>query len=51
MAENLARGNQYQYIANSNLILQANRSELPRRDHEPGKINPKDFGTELKGIL
>ncbi|CAG8457348.1 10482_t:CDS:2 [Diversispora eburnea] len=35
MAEQLARGNQYQYTANSNLVLQANRSELPRRDHEP----------------
>lgn len=52
MAEQLARGNQYQYTANSNLVLQANRSELPRRDHEPsgepeslwGKIDPKEFG-------
>ncbi|CAG8791368.1 8837_t:CDS:2, partial [Racocetra fulgida] len=48
--------NQYQYTANSNLVLQANRSELPRRDHEPsgepeslwGKINPKDFGTRAQ---
>ncbi|CAG8675083.1 6955_t:CDS:2 [Cetraspora pellucida] len=56
MAEHLARGNQYQYTANSNLVLQANRSELPRRDHEPsgepeslwGKINPKDFGTRAQ---
>ncbi|KAG9299631.1 hypothetical protein G9A89_020802 [Geosiphon pyriformis] len=56
MAEQIARGNQYQYTANSNLVLQANRSELPRRDHEPsgepeslwGKINPKDFGTRAQ---
>ncbi|CAI2180063.1 11144_t:CDS:2 [Funneliformis geosporum] len=56
MAEQLARGNQYQYTANSNLVLQANRSELPRRDHEPsgepeslwGKINPKDFGSRAQ---
>ncbi|CAG8839302.1 28270_t:CDS:2, partial [Racocetra persica] len=46
----------HQYTANSNLVLQANRSELPRRDHEPsgepeslwGKINPKDFGTRAQ---
>ncbi|CAJ0749211.1 10358_t:CDS:2 [Entrophospora sp. SA101] len=56
MAEQLARGNQYQYTANSNLVLQANRSELPRRDHEPsgepeslwGKINPKEFGSRAE---
>ncbi|CAG8581624.1 7898_t:CDS:2 [Paraglomus occultum] len=56
MAEQIARGNQYQYTANSNLVLQANRSELPRRDHEPsgepeslwGKINPKDFGNKAQ---
>ncbi|PKC16297.1 Sec63-domain-containing protein [Rhizophagus irregularis] len=56
MAEQIARGNQYQYTANSNLVLQANRSELPRRDHEPsgepeslwGKINPKDFGSRAQ---
>ncbi|CAG8503773.1 2964_t:CDS:2 [Ambispora gerdemannii] len=59
MAEQLARGNQYQYTANSNLVLQANRSELPRRDHEPsgepeslwGKINPKEFAYSYSNVL
>lgn len=53
MAENIAKLNQYQYAANSSLVLQADRSGLPRRDQEPtgepeslwGKIDPKDFGS------
>lgn len=53
MAENIAQANQYQYTANSNLVLQADRSSLPRRDQEPsgepdtlwGRINPKEFGS------
>lgn len=53
MAENIAKANQYQYAANSSLVLQADRSGLPRRDQEPtgepeslwGKIDPKDFGS------
>ncbi|KAI9105295.1 Sec63 Brl domain-containing protein [Phlyctochytrium arcticum] len=35
MAEDVQRANQYQYTANSNLVLQADRSALPRRDQEP----------------
>ncbi|KAL1920366.1 uncharacterized protein VTP21DRAFT_743 [Calcarisporiella thermophila] len=53
MAENIAQKNQYQYTANSNLVLQADRSELPRRDHEPsgepdtlwGRIDPREMGS------
>ncbi|RUS26117.1 Sec63 Brl domain-containing protein [Jimgerdemannia flammicorona] len=53
MAENIAQANQYQYTSNSNLVLQADRSILPRRDQEPsgepdtlwGRINPKEFGS------
>lgn len=53
MAENIAKQNQYQYAANSSLVLQADRSGLARRDQEPtgepeslyGKIDPKDFGS------
>ncbi|KAI8147636.1 Sec63 Brl domain-containing protein [Fennellomyces sp. T-0311] len=53
MAENIAKQNQYQYAANSSLVLQADRSGLPRRDQEPtgepetlwGKIDPKGFGS------
>ncbi|KAI9311054.1 Sec63 Brl domain-containing protein [Dichotomocladium elegans] len=53
MAENIAKQNQYQYAANSSLVLQADRSGLPRRDQEPtgepetlwGKIDPKAFGS------
>src|SRR5438309_1905744 len=56
MEKKIERGNNYKYKANSNLVLKANRSELPRRDHEPsgepeslwGKINPKDFGTRAE---
>lgn len=52
MAENIQKQTQYKYTANSNLVLQADRSSLPRRNQEPsgepeslwGKINPKDFG-------
>ncbi|KAJ3128871.1 DEIH-box ATPase [Nowakowskiella sp. JEL0407] len=52
MAENVHRAEQYKYTANSNLVLQADWSSLPRRDQEPsgepetlhGKINPKQFG-------
>ncbi|TPX60239.1 hypothetical protein PhCBS80983_g01906 [Powellomyces hirtus] len=35
MAEDVQRAQQYQYTANSNLVLQADRSALPRRDQEP----------------
>jgi pre-mRNA-splicing helicase BRR2 len=53
MAEQHAKASQYQYAANSNLVLQADRSQIPRRDQEPsgepeslwGKINPKEFGS------
>ncbi|OZJ03702.1 hypothetical protein BZG36_03306 [Bifiguratus adelaidae] len=53
MAENIAQQNQYGYTANSNLVLQADRSSLPRRDQEPtgeaetlwGRIDPKEFGS------
>jgi hypothetical protein len=46
------RNQQYQYTANSNLVLHTDRSSLPRRDQEPtgepetlwGKIKPKAFG-------
>ncbi|KAI7854305.1 Sec63 Brl domain-containing protein [Circinella umbellata] len=56
MAENIAKANQYQYAANSSLVLQADRSGLPRRDQEPtgepetlwGKIDPKAFGTRAE---
>ncbi|RKP15069.1 Sec63 Brl domain-containing protein [Piptocephalis cylindrospora] len=52
MADEIARAQQYQYAANSNLVLQADRSELPRRDQEPtgepetlhGRIDPGSFG-------
>ncbi|KAJ3338078.1 DEIH-box ATPase [Gonapodya sp. JEL0774] len=52
MAEEVGRRIQYQYTANSNLVLQADRSLITRRDNEPtgeaeslwGKINPKGFG-------
>ncbi|KAJ3286172.1 DEIH-box ATPase [Borealophlyctis nickersoniae] len=52
MAEDVHRGQQYQYTANSNLVLQADRSALPRRDQEPsgepeslwGRIDGKKFG-------
>ncbi|KAG5463540.1 MAG: pre-mRNA splicing factor, partial [Olpidium bornovanus] len=53
MAENIEKTKQYQYTANSNLVLQADRNSLPRRDQEPsgepeslyGKIDPKQFGS------
>lgn len=56
MAENIAKQNQYQYAANSSLVLQADRSGLPRRDQEPtgepetlwGKIDPKAFGSRAE---
>ncbi|KAI8374185.1 Sec63 Brl domain-containing protein [Radiomyces spectabilis] len=56
MAENIAKANQYQYAANSSLVLQADRSGLPRRDQdatgEPdslwGKIDPKEFGSRAE---
>jgi len=52
MAEEIARQTAFEYRVNSNLVLQADRSLLPRRGDEPsgepetlsGKINPKDFG-------
>ncbi|KAI9356548.1 Sec63 Brl domain-containing protein [Zopfochytrium polystomum] len=51
-AEDNLRTQQYQYTANSNLVLQVERSSLPRRDQEPsgepetlyGRLNPKSFG-------
>jgi pre-mRNA-splicing helicase BRR2 len=51
MAEEVLRFKGYDYRANSNLVLQADRSRLPRRDEakgEPetlsGRIDPKQFG-------
>lgn len=52
MAEQVHKTQQYQYTANSNLVLQADRSFLPRRDQEPsgepeslyGRISIKNFG-------
>lgn len=54
MAEELAKVTQYQYAANSNLVLQADRSLITSRKNEPtgepeslyGKIDPKEFGTK-----
>ncbi|KAI9030984.1 Sec63 Brl domain-containing protein [Phycomyces nitens] len=56
MAENIAKANQYQYAANSSLVLQADRKGLPRRDQEPtgepetlwGRIDPKGFGARVE---
>jgi pre-mRNA-splicing helicase BRR2 len=47
-----ARDYQYAYAANANLVLQVDRSQLPRRDKEPsgepetlwGKLDPKLMG-------
>ncbi|KAI8357996.1 Sec63-domain-containing protein [Mortierella sp. GBAus27b] len=52
MADKVAKDQQYQYALNSNLVLQSNRSDNPRRGNEPtgeaeslfGRIDPKDFG-------
>ncbi|RKP06269.1 hypothetical protein THASP1DRAFT_18681 [Thamnocephalis sphaerospora] len=52
MAEQYAKQSQYQYAANSNLVLDQDRSRIPRRDNEPtgepetlyGRINPKEMG-------
>ncbi|KAJ3182114.1 DEIH-box ATPase [Irineochytrium annulatum] len=52
MADQVQRQSQYQYTANSNLVLHADRSALPRRDQEPsgepetlaGRVDPKKFG-------
>ena len=52
MADKATRANQYGYTANSNLVLQADRSALPRRDQEPsgepetlaGRIDIKKMG-------
>jgi pre-mRNA-splicing helicase BRR2 len=52
MADEYARNAQYAYAANSNLVLQADRSQLPRRDNEPsgepetlwGKVDPRNMG-------
>ncbi|OMJ14023.1 U5 small nuclear ribonucleoprotein [Smittium culicis] len=56
MADEASRASQYSYAANSNLVLQADRSELPRRVNEPsgepeslwGKINPKEMGSRIR---
>ncbi|KAI7862372.1 Sec63 Brl domain-containing protein [Spinellus fusiger] len=56
MAENIAKANQYQYAANSSLVLQADRKGLPRRDQEPtgepetlwGRIDTKEFGSRVE---
>ncbi|KAF9914159.1 DEIH-box ATPase [Lobosporangium transversale] len=53
MADKIAKDQQYQYALNSNLVLQANRSDNPRRGNEPtgeaeslyGRIDPKEFGS------
>ncbi|KAI8851535.1 Sec63 Brl domain-containing protein [Chytridium lagenaria] len=50
--DQVQRNQQYQYTANSNLVLHADRSALPRRDQEPsgepeslyGRIDVKRFG-------
>lgn len=52
MADKATRANQYGYTANSNLVLQADRSALPRRDQEPsgepeslaGRIDVRKMG-------
>jgi len=57
MADQSQRQLQYQYAANSNLVLQADRGT--RRDHEPtgepetlyGKINPKSFGDRAQRTI
>jgi pre-mRNA-splicing helicase BRR2 len=56
MAEQYAKQSQYQYAANSNLVLDQDRSRIPRRDNEPtgepetlaGRINPKEMGTRVQ---
>ncbi|KAJ3023444.1 DEIH-box ATPase [Thoreauomyces humboldtii] len=56
MAEDVQRANQYQYTANSNLVLQADRSALPRRDQEPsgepetlaGRIDLRKMGDRVQ---
>src|SRR4051812_21609093 len=53
MADRAAKDRQYQYTANSNLVLQANRHEYTRRDQEPtgepeslwGRLNIKEMGS------
>ncbi|KAI8807156.1 Sec63 Brl domain-containing protein [Cladochytrium replicatum] len=58
MAEHVHRGQQYQYTANSNLVLQADRTGS-RRDQEPsgepetlyGRINAKQFGDRAVSTL
>ena len=53
MAEEIAKQLAYEYKANSNLVLQADRSLTTRRDHEhtgeveslAGKINFKEMGS------
>ncbi|KAI9208743.1 Sec63 Brl domain-containing protein [Polychytrium aggregatum] len=52
MAEQIQRDQQYQYTANASLVLNVNRSSLPRRDQEPsgepetlyGRIKKNEFG-------
>ncbi|KAI9331221.1 Sec63 Brl domain-containing protein, partial [Obelidium mucronatum] len=59
MAEQVHSKNQYGYTANSNLVINQDRSSLPRRDAEPsgepetlyGKINPRDFGAKVASTL
>ncbi|KAL7750398.1 Pre-mRNA-splicing helicase BRR2 [Sorochytrium milnesiophthora] len=59
MADEHLRSTQYQYTANSNLVLTADRSQLPRRDHEPtgeseslyGRITLKDMGSRAQRDL
>ncbi|RKP36137.1 hypothetical protein BJ085DRAFT_33418, partial [Dimargaris cristalligena] len=54
MADEYAKNSQYQYAANSNLVLQADRSGLARRDKEAtgepetlwGRIDLKDMGSK-----
>lgn len=53
MAEEYAKNAQYQYVANSNLVTQADRSQITRRDNDPtgepetlaGRITIGDFGS------
>ncbi|KAJ1925898.1 Pre-mRNA splicing [Tieghemiomyces parasiticus] len=56
MAEEFAKNDQYRYAANSNLVLQADRSGLARRGKEPtgeaetlwGKVDIRDMGTRAQ---
>lgn len=56
MAEELARDRQYGYNINANLVLHADRSQLPRRDKEPtgepeslwGRVDKSQMGDRVR---